>query len=75
MKMLVNKEPRIRYLWLCWETLYLQDGVLIKKNSEDDSPKLVVPQMLQDEVLKNCHNCLQKTRHRVKQDLFWYKLK
>ena len=82
MNMLINKEPSIRYLWLCWETLYLQDGVLIKKNSEDDSPKLVVPQMLQDEVLKNCHNCLisghlghKKTRHRVKQDFFWYKLK
>ena len=80
----VSKSPATRNLWLCWDALEVQDGTLHKKwNSDKDTVyRLVVPRILQNEVIKNLHDPKlaghfgqKKTLARVVQRFYWYQMK
>ena len=79
-------KPALRKYWLNWENIVKQDGVLYKKwhfPDEEKAPclQLLVPKVLQKEVLAYCHSSMfsahlgmVKTKSRVKQRFYWYKL-
>ena len=81
------ESPTVRNLWLQWDQLVLDNGVLYRKwhSVKKKTPpclQLVVPKSLQDAVLKslNCnliagHLGVKKTTNKIKQKFYWYRLK
>ena len=79
-------KPALRKYWLNWDNLVWKEGVLYKMwhfPDERKSPslQLLVPKVLQREVLTSCHNSLfaahlgiAKTVSKVKQRFYWYKV-
>ena len=75
--------PATKSLWLVRDRLCLLDGVLyyVWESEESKTWKLVVPDTLRTEVLKQCHDTCTaghfgqvKTYFRVKQSFYWYNL-
>ena len=84
--MVARHSPATRNLWLLWQQLVLQNGVLYKRWETSDRTKsylqLVVPQQLQSTVLQACHNSItsahlgvKKTIKKTKRQFYWYRLK
>ena len=79
-------KPALRKYWLNWENIVKQDGVLYQQWHFPDKEKapclqLLVPRVLQREVLTHCHNSLfaahlgiSKTISAIKQRFYWYRL-
>ena len=80
---IISENSSTRHLWLCWDSLEIQNGVLVKTDS--DYPrvkKLIAPQSLHKEILALCHNCIisghsgyKKTRGKIQQNFYWFKQK
>ena len=79
------ESPTVRNLWLQWDQLVLDNGVLYRKWHNVKTPpclQLMVPKSLQDTVLKSLHCNLiaghlgvKKTTNKIKQKFYWYRLK
>ncbi|MCG8112852.1 MAG: RNase H-like domain-containing protein [Candidatus Thiodiazotropha taylori] len=79
------ESPAIRNLWLQWQQLFVQNGLLFRKWVSADSTssyyQFVLPSILRREVLKSLHNDItsahlgvHKTVSKVKQNFYWYKM-
>ena len=80
------KSPTVRNLWLQWDQLVLDNGVLYRKwhKVKKKTPpclQLVVPKSLQDTLLNSLHCNLiaghlgvKKTINKIKQKFYWYRL-
>ena len=79
--------PATRKLWLNWDNLILQDGVMyqrwlsIDKKNLPEQRQLLVPMILREEVIKQCHGTLlaghfgvEKTTQAVKRRFYWYRM-
>ena len=79
------ESPTVRNLWLQWDQLVLDNGVLYRKWHNVKTPpclQLVMPKSLQDTVLKSLHCNLiaghlgvKKTTNKIKQKFYWYRVK
>ena len=79
-------KPDLRRYWINWENIVKEEGVLYQKWHFPDKEKtpllqLLVPKVLQMEVLFHCHNSvlaahqgITKTKNRIKQRFYWYRL-
>ena len=79
-------KPALRRYWINWENIVKEEGVLYQKWHFPDKEKtpllqLLVPKVLQKEVLFHCHNSvlaahqgITKTKNRIKQRFYWYRL-
>ena len=79
-------KPALRRYWLNWDNITRQNGVLYQKWHFPDQGKapsfqLLLPKILQREVLAYCHSSLfsahlgiVKTKLRVKTRFYWYKM-
>ena len=83
---MVACSPATRHYWILWDSLKLQDGILVKKfNKRDGSgeyTQFVVPRCMRKEVLFQMHDSLvsghlgcKKTKAKILQRFYWYSLK
>ena len=78
---LVNqKTPAVRNLWLLWDSLQVQEGVLYKVDLTNK--RLIVPRSLRKEILFSLHNSLlsghlgmKKVYHKARVHYYWYRMK
>ena len=80
------ESPAVRSLWLQWSQLFVQNGVLFRKWTSEDSSlcydQLVLPNILRKEVLQSMHSSVtaahlgvHKTATKIKQNFYWYRMK
>ena len=76
---LKRASPEEKYFWINKELFLLEDGVLWKKNLEDEDRVLVVPRALRGEILRLNHDLpsaghqgMDRTKHRIMYKYFWY---
>lgn len=74
-----------RHLWLQWQQLIVQNGLLSKKwvsvDNTSSYDQFILPSLLRKEVMKSLHNSItsaylgvHKTVAKVKQNFYWYKM-
>ena len=71
-----------RYYLLLWESLRLIEGEFHKKDETGKFLQFLVPQLLRKNIMFQMHDCLhgghlgqKKTRDRIQQRYFWFKMK
>ena len=85
-KDMATKSPEIRHYWNIWESLEINEGLLIKRFYKRDGSgsyhQLLVPKMLRCEVMRQMHNTLlsghlgrKKTKERISQRFYWYEMR
>ena len=75
----VKHEGRlVRILWSMWKLIYLQDGILYKKDENTQCSQLIVPMKLKQQILTQVHNHrlgghfgVKKTLHNVRSRFWW----
>ena len=79
---MVKLSPATRNLWLAWDLLVLDKGVLCRKCPENGINCLVVPRQLQTEVLRIAHGSLlsghmgqRRTMGRLVGKFYWFQLR
>ncbi len=81
-----GESPAVRYYWLSWDQLVLEQGILYRRWDSPEGPstflKLVVPEKLQETVLQSGHDSItsahlgvKKTYSKLQKKFFWYQLK
>ena len=76
-----------RKLWLNWDNLILQDGVMyqrwlsVDRKNLPEQRQLLVPTILREQVIKQCHGTLleghfgvEKTTQAVERRFYWYRM-
>lgn len=84
-EIVVGHSPSVRNYWLNWDLLKLIDGVLFwtfVNNNGDENLLLVVPKVLQKEILVSTHDSITsahlgitKTYSKLRTKFHWYKMK
>ena len=81
-----SHSPTVRKYWLNWSNIVCEDGVLYQMWRADDGhtlrhKQLLVPQVLRQEVLQNCHDNkmsahfgVNKTVQKMKQHFHWHRM-
>ncbi|VDI27017.1 Hypothetical predicted protein, partial [Mytilus galloprovincialis] len=75
--------PAVRRYWLNWQNVVLVEGVIFQKWILDEDGKynlqLIVPAILQKEIMINCHDTpfsghlgVAKTKDKMRQNFTWY---
>ena len=83
---MVTGSPAARHYWILWDSLVVQDGILLKKFLKKDETgeytQFIVPSALKKEILHQMHNSLisghmgcKKTKQKILQRYYWYGLK
>ncbi|MCG8045622.1 MAG: RNase H-like domain-containing protein, partial [Candidatus Thiodiazotropha endolucinida] len=83
---MVTCSPATRHYWILWDSLVLQDGILLKEFVKQDGSgeylQFIVPRVMRKEVLFQMHDALvsghmglKKTKERILQRFYWYSLK
>ena len=83
---MVTHSPATRHYWIIWDSLILQDGVLVKKYLKQDGTgeylQFLVPRSIRKEILYQMHDSLisghlgcKKTKQKILQRFYWYSLK
>ena len=83
---MVTHSPATRHYWIIWDSLTLQDGVLVKKYLKQDGTgeylQFLVPRSMRKEILYQMHDSLisghhgcKKTKQKILQRFYWYSLK
>ena len=83
---MVTHSPATRHYWIIWDSLRLQDGILMKKFLKQDGTgeyqQFMVPRSMRREVLHQMHDSLisghlgcKKTKQKILQRFYWYSLK
>ena len=83
---MVTHSPATRHYWIIWDSLTLQDGVLVKKYLKQDGTgeylQFLVPRSMRKEILYQMHDSLisghlgcKKTKQKILQKFYWYSLK
>ena len=76
--------PTLKQYWLCWPQLHRQQGVLYHKwegVNGRSSLKLIVPRLLQEQIIHDNHDIFtgkhpgpEQTLFRIRQKHYWYRM-
>ena len=83
---MVTHSPATRHYWIIWDSLRLQDGILMKKFLKQDGTEeyqqFLVPRSMRREVIYQMHDSLisgnlgfKKTKQKILLRFYWYSLK
>ena len=86
MQDMVTHSPATRHYWIIWDSLRLQDGILMKKFLKQDGTgeyqQFMVPRSMRREIQHQMHDSLisghlgcKKTKQKILQRFYWYSLK
>ena len=85
-KEMVSRSPACRHYWILWDSLVIEEGLLLKKfikrDGTGDYLQFIVPKAMKEEALFQMHNSIlsshlgcKKTKEKTLQRYYWYALK